>query len=155
MGAIGEQLASKFEASNGQLISKVESMSDAEWAKPTASEGWPAGVTAHHVAESLGSLTGLIQTVAQGGELPPVTMDMLNAGNAEHATRAANVTREETAALLRSNGEAAAKMLRSVSDADYARTGQLPAMGAPMSAQQFAENVLIAHVERHGASIRG
>ena len=155
MGAIGEQLASRFEASNTELITRVESMTDSEWAHPTAVEGWPAGVTAHHVAEAAASLTGLVQTVAQGGQLPPITMDMLNAGNAEHALRAANVTREETAALLRTNGEAAAKMLRSLSDEEFARTGVLPAMGAPMSAQQFAENVLIGHMNMHGANIKG
>jgi hypothetical protein len=149
----GEQLASQFEAANKQFISTVEAMSDADWKKTCPSEGWPAGVTAHHAAESTAGLAGMVQMLAQQGQLPAITQDQLNAGNAEHASRAANVGKAETLALARTNGEAAAKVLRSLSDEQLAKTAMLPLMGQEVSAKQLTEMVMIGHLTGHGASI--
>ena len=50
MGARAETLAKKYEAKAAELAATIQKLSDADWKKVTASEKWPVGVTAHHVA---------------------------------------------------------------------------------------------------------
>ena len=50
-------LAERFERINQDLIATVERCSDADWRRACAGEGWPVGVTAHHVA-TFAALTG-------------------------------------------------------------------------------------------------
>jgi hypothetical protein len=147
--AIGEDLARRFEETNEQVIRAVEGASDEQWRK-TAPEGWASGVTLHHVAESYAGLTQMVRAIATGGELPPLTRETLDRGNAEHAKRAANATAAETAKILRENGKQAAEMLRSLSDEQFAKTASMPLLGGQaMSAQQVAEAVLVGHGAGH------
>ena len=152
MASTGESLAEKFEATNNELLSVVEGLSDHQWRMPCADEGWPVGVTAHHLAESLGRVTGLVQALASGAQLPAITMDSLNEGNAEHAVRAASVTRAETAKLLSDNIAAGAAMLRGLNDSQFAGTAALPF--GEMSAAQIVEGIMIGHAGMHLQGIR-
>ena len=152
MASTGESLAEKFEATNRELLGVVEGLSDKHWRMVCEGEGWPVGVTAHHVAESLGAVTGLVQAVATGAQIPPITMDMLNQGNAEHAVRAANVTKAETAKLLRENIAAGATLLRGLDDSQFAGTAMLPF--GEMSAAQIVEGIMIGHTGMHIEGIR-
>jgi uncharacterized damage-inducible protein DinB len=153
MTSVGETLATKFEAANNEIIDRVGNLSDEQWAR-VGPEGWSVAVTAHHIAESYGGLTGLVQTVATGGPLPPLTPELLNQGNAEHAVRAAGATKAETIQLLRDSGQNAATMLRSLTDEQCARTATMPLAGnREMSAAQFAEGALIGHGNGHFAGI--
>ena len=52
MGARADMLAKQFESKASELTSTIEKLSDVDWRKVTASEKWPVGVTAHHVAGS-------------------------------------------------------------------------------------------------------
>jgi hypothetical protein len=151
MGARANHYAAQFKAANQRMIEKVESMTDEEWKKTTAEEGWPAGVCAHHAAESTGAVAGLIQMIAAGQPLPPLSFDDLNAGNAEHATRAAHCTKQETLTLLRSSEAPTVAVLEGLSDEQFDRKGTMP-MGEA-SAAQVTEMILIGHLDMHRASL--
>jgi hypothetical protein len=148
---MGESLAAKVESANSQLIPKLESMSDAQWSTPCKEETWPAGVTAHHVAESLGTLTGLVQAVAAGAPVPPISFDALNHSNAEHAKRAAGVGRPETVKLLRDNIVTAKTVISGLSDDQLQKTASFPA--GPMTVAQIVEGILVGHAVGHGKSL--
>ncbi|MEO6399148.1 MAG: DinB family protein, partial [Tepidiformaceae bacterium] len=152
MGATGESLAAKVEATNNELLETVEGLSDEQWAMKCADEGWPVGVTAHHVAESLAAVTGLVQAVANGAQVPPFTMEMLDKGNAEHAVRAANVTKAETAKLLRENIAAGSAALRGLQDDQFEKSATMPA--GEMSAAQLVEGIMVGHAGMHLAGIK-
>jgi hypothetical protein len=152
MGARAEEYAAQFKAANQRMIDTVESMTGEEWKKTTAEEGWPAGVCAHHAAESTGPVSGLIQMLATTGQLPPFSIDDLNAGNAEHAQRAANCTKEETLALLRSGEAPTVAILRGISDEQFERKAVLGPIGE-VTAGQLAELILIGHLDTHRASL--
>jgi len=108
-------------------------------------------VTAHHVAVAHAQVATLAQLIANGQALPPLTVDMLNQGNAEHARTAAGCTRDETLALLRENGAAASRAIAGLSDEQLDRSAQL-FMG-PMSAEQLIEGAMIHHALGHLASM--
>jgi uncharacterized damage-inducible protein DinB len=147
-------LAERFERINQDLIVAVERCSDADWQRACAGEGWPVGVTAHHVATSYPAFKGFIQGIATGADLPPVTPEMLDASNAQHAEEHARCSRQETLELLRRGGQAAAEAVRDLSDEQLDRTAPMAlAGGAAISAQQMAE-FMIGHPTGHLASIQ-
>jgi len=154
MGQRTNDLADRFESANNDVIAAVEGCSDDQWRKTTNSEGWSVGVVAHHIASSHEPVAGLVRLVATGQPLPNLTMDMIHAGNAQHAQEQANCTREETLALLKSGGEAAASILRGLSDEQLDRAAPLALLGGKeVSANQLVEMVMIGHPVQHLESI--
>lgn len=151
MATKGADLATRFEAANADFIRKIEGLSPEQWSKLCVETGWPVGVTAHHVAEDHGVLAQLVGGVASGAAVPGITSEMLEAMNAEHAQRAANVTRDETIQLARTNGVQAAQVLRSLTDEQLQKTLEMPTPAGPqpMSAESIAANVLIGHINMH------
>jgi hypothetical protein len=145
-------LADRFEQANGDLIRLLEHVSPVQWGAVCQGETWSVGVTAHHVAGAHETVAGIAHRVATGEPLPNITMEMIDHGNAQHAQQFKDCARDETVALLRTNGAKAGTMVRGLSDAQLARTAKI--LGQEMSAEQFIERVLLGHVASHGASIR-
>lgn len=154
MGARAEQLARKFDESCAEFNKVVEGLSDADWKNVTSAEKWSIGVVAHHVAEAHAGIGGLVHRVAKAEPLPGLTMDMLHANNAKHAKEQANVTKAETLALLKGNGEKSSALVRGLSDAELDRSASVLAGMPAMSAAQAIEGILINHVHEHLGSIR-
>jgi uncharacterized damage-inducible protein DinB len=156
MGERGDALAQRFEQANNDVIAAVEGFSDDQWKAKTKEEGWSVGVAAHHIAVGHPGVFGLAQAIANGQPLPPITREMIDQGNAQHAQQFAGCTRQETLDLLRANGAAAAMSLRGLTDEQLDRSATLPVFGdAPVSAQQVIEMVLIGHPQGHLQSIKG
>lgn len=150
----GEEIAAAFEQAKDQFAQTIGGLSDAQWRKTCADNGWTAGVAAHHVAESVGGIAQWVQSVASGSKEPPFSAQQLDEGNAEHAQRAANATRQETLALLDQNAAAATKMLRGLTDEQLARTQFVQFAGAELPASQIAQAVLIGHFHMHAPGIQ-
>lgn len=153
MGARAEQLAKKFDASCREMNTVVEGMSDADWKKVTSAEKWPIGVVAHHVAEAHGGIGGLVHLVAKAQPLPGLTMDIIHANNAKHAKEQANVTKAETLALLKANGEKTSAIVRALSDDELDRSASVLGGMPAVTAAQAIEGILINHVHEHLGSI--
>jgi hypothetical protein len=151
MSARAEALAAQFEALNEKFIDAVDSMSEAQWQARCESEGWTAGVTAHHAAGAYGPVSGLVQSIATGQPLPPLTPEMIDQRNARHAEQSARCTREETVELLRSGGASGAAIVRSLSDEQLGRSAVV--FGTTITAEQAIQNILIGHPQGHLASI--
>ncbi len=155
MGTRGEALAAKVQQTSDQLVALIEGCPDAKWQKQTASEGWSVAVAAHHAASSYGPTSQLVGAIAKGGQLPPITREMLDGGNAQHAKEFAGCSKSDTAALARKEGAAAAAMMRGLSDEELARTASFPLAGPePVSAAQLAEFLVVGHPTGHMESIR-
>lgn len=155
MGARGDALGSQLEQVNDELIRTIEGCSEQQWRATCAGEQWSVAVTAHHVASVQELLAGIVQSLGNGQPVPPVTMEMIDQGNAAHAQQFANCTKEETIGLLRSSGTAGAGILRGLSDQQLETGTEMPLMGGRrVTAGQFAEMVLIGHPRGHLESIR-
>ena len=86
MAERAEALAAKFEQANNAVISMVEQVSDDQWKANCEEEGWPVGVTAHHIGSGYTPITGLIQALASGADFPALTTEQIDQGNADHAS---------------------------------------------------------------------
>jgi uncharacterized damage-inducible protein DinB len=152
MSERARSLAQNLEQANKELIATIEGLSDAQWHAKTPGDGRSVGVVAHHVASSHKTVAGLAGAIAHGQPVPTITMEMINEGNAAHASQHANCTKAETLALLRQNGAAAVATVRGFSDAELDRTVAFP-MGT-LTVAQVVERVLTGHAQDHHGTIR-
>jgi hypothetical protein len=148
-------LAAAFEQANNEVIASVERCTPDQWGRTCADEGWAVATAAHHVAVSHPSVLGLVQLVANGQDVPAISMEMIDAGNAQHAVEFANADRDETLSILRREGKATADAVRALTDEQLDRTAPMAfAGGQHWSAADLIERVLIAHPVQHGQSIK-
>lgn len=154
MGERSEALAKRFEQINGELGDLIESLSPDEWRAICGGETWSVGVTAHHIAYDQAHIIEWFQAIANGRPLPPPAPGGLDASTARHAAEYASCTKEETLALLRHDGEAAARAVRELTDEQLDRQAPVVAGRPALTAGGVVERILIGHVLGHGASIR-
>ena len=155
MSERSEALAQQFEQVTGALAGLIEGRSDQQWQARCAGETWSVGVTAHHVAGSHIAAAHFVEMLANGKPLPPLSGEMIDQLNAQHAREHANCTRAETLALLRANSATTASMLRGLSDEQLDRSAPLALLGgASVTAEQFGNGLLVQSVQEHVDSIR-
>jgi len=155
MSQRANELASAFERANESVISAIEGCTEEQLRAVCEGEGWPVVVAAHHIALSYQPIAGLARQIGTGGPIPPLTPEMLDQMNAEHAKECANVSREETIALLRQEAAAAADIVRSLTDEQLERSAAIPlAGGQTFTAHDMVEQALIGHPMDHGRSIQ-
>ena len=147
-------LADRLEQANNEMIAVVERASEADWQADCPNEGRTVGVTAHHLAGGLKAIAGWVHGIATGQPAAAVSWETVHQANARHAERYANVTREQTLELLRTNGEAAVQMVRGLGDEQLDRAVEVFAGDGTITAEQLIENNLIGHVQNHLANVR-
>ena len=142
MAERAEALVASFNSANDDLIATVEGLSDEQWNKVCEEEGWSVGVTAHHVAAGYPLLTGLIQGIAAGADIPPISMNQIDDGNAKHADEFASVTKEDTVKGLREGGAGAATAIGGLTDEQLDKTKQVLEGAPEMSLEDVVAQVL-------------
>jgi uncharacterized damage-inducible protein DinB len=153
MATQAETLADAVTAANAALIDAVERCSDEGWRRHSAREGRTVGVLAHHVALAYGPIAGMARAVADGHAPALPSQEALDGMNARQAIEAADVSREETLALLRREGAGAAALVGGLSDAQLARTFE-GFDGQEWTVARFIEGAVVGHPVQHLASIR-
>ena len=149
-----EDLASRFEQANEELIATVEGCGDDQWSRTCGSDERPVGVLADHVANGHVLLAKWVQSIAAGQPMS-VSMDAIHEANARHATERANVTKSDVIDALRANGQEAAEIIRGLNADDIERPVPIAAMGGQeKTAAEMAEMLLIGHLQSHGNLIR-
>jgi hypothetical protein len=148
------ELAESIEAINLELIQLVRGCSEEQWRTDCNDEGdnRTVGVIAHHVGHGhLNSLEWL-ETALSGREIE-ITLDGINAENAEHAATYHDVAREETIQLLVENGDRLCARVGELTDEELARTVFHRGAGRQMTVAAFAQ-LGQRHVAGHLATIR-
>ena len=155
MSTRADELVKLFERAVGELRITLERCSAEDWLKRCPDEERSVGVVAHHVAGGLHAQIFWLQTVADGGELPPITAEMIDETNASHAIRHAHHSKEETLAVLQRNSAEGIAAIGALSDEQLARTGWMPLFGErPLTAEEIVRFVMIRHIIQHTRSIR-
>src|SRR5262245_14707584 len=153
MAGKSARFADRFNMEIERAVATLEELSDADWHKVTAAEGWPVGVTAHHFASALQPISQLIEGVVIGrpGTLSARALDAMNA---QHAKDYADCTKAETIAQLRQDAAVASRTIRGLTDAQLARSGTVLTDRPPMTVEQLIDAALFSHIEEHVGSIR-
>jgi hypothetical protein len=154
MGHRGDELAGRFLAFNKEMIAFIENCSDEDWRKVCPGEQWTIGVVARHVAGGHYGALGLAKMIVGGEELPDITMEAIDQGNAQHAQKHADCTKEEVLGLLRKYGTSIAEYIAGLDDAELDRTAHMAVAGGTVSALQFIENIILQSGQEHLTSMR-
>lgn len=154
MGSRSETLAGKVDQANSALLAAIQASTDAQWSAKCADGDWSQGFSAFHAANSVGFITGMIQGMANGVEMPPITFEQIDAQNAEqHKEHAATCTKQQAIDAAKTNSSAATSMVRALTDEQLDRKVQL-AVGLPeMNVGQVIDMLLVGHPTGHKDSI--
>ena len=151
MAENGADWASRFEQVNREIIATVVALADDQWSIIVPGEDWTVGVVAHHVGYGHEIIAQWVELLARGGAIEATSQE-IDDENAEHARQFASCTKEETIRYLAERGEAAAQIVRGLSDQQLARPGQV--RGVAWTAAEMIERVLIGHAQRHRAHVQ-
>jgi hypothetical protein len=144
-----KELSERFMSFNNEVIAFVEKCSDENWEKVTSGEKWPVGVVARHIAAGHYGAFDIAKMIVDGKQLPELTMEAVDQGNAQHAEKHANCTKDEVLGILREKGSSIAEYVAGLDDADLDRTSNLALVGGTISVQQFLENIIIHFGTEH------
>ena len=148
-------LAERLEAGARALAAFAADLSDAEWRTPVPHDGRAVGVVVHHVASVYPVEIELAQVLAAGQPVTGVTMDDINAMNANHAAGHAAVTKAEALELLRTNSAVAAAAIRALSDEQLTAAATVSLYAdAPLTCQFFLEDHAVRHSYHHLARLK-
>jgi hypothetical protein len=148
-----EDLAKKVEQANNDLLGVIESSTDEQWRARCADGEWTQGFAGYHAAASIGGITGMLQGLAQGVKLPPMTMADIDQQNATLLKEHEGCTKQEALDMIRTNSSASVQFVQSLSDADLDRKVSLLTGMPEMTIEQVAENLLVGHPTGHAQSI--
>jgi hypothetical protein len=155
MSTRAENLASRFEQANQEVIEMVLRADGSGLGVTCPAEGWTAAALGAHVGNShLGIVEHLLKSIVAGQEIPPMAPDAFDEMNAQTAAQNAALSKDEVLSLLRDHGTMAATYLRGLSDDDLDRSAKLSFFGDnPVTVETVIEMVLIGHPIDHGASL--
>jgi hypothetical protein len=154
MSERAKELAQRFMTFNNEVVAFVENCSEENWQKVCSGEKWPVGVVARHITAGHYSAFGLAKMIIDGKQLPELSREAIDQGNAQHAQKHANCTKDEVLGMLREKGASAGDYVAALDDADLDRTGHLSSAGGTISAQQFIENIIILSGTEHLANMK-
>ena len=148
------ELADSIEAINLELIQVARGCSEEQWRTDANDEGdsRTVAVIAHHVGHGHLHTGEWLETALAGHEVN-ITLDDINAENAEHAATYHDVAREETIQLLVENGDRLCARIAGLSDEELARKSFHRGAGREMSVAAYAE-LGHRHVAGHLVPIR-
>jgi len=148
------ELAGSLEAINLELIQLVRGCSEEQWRTLCNDEGdnRTVAVIAHHVGHGHLNTGEWLETTLSGNEVT-ITIDDINAENAEHAATYHDVEREETVQLLVENGDRLCARIAELSDEELARKAFHRGAGREMTVAAYAQ-LGHRHVASHLATIR-
>jgi uncharacterized damage-inducible protein DinB len=148
-----QALADQFEQANNEAIAAVEGCSDEQWRRHVEAENRSVGVVMHHVAIAHPLIAAWVTAAARGQDVG-VERGRIDQFNAQHACEQATCTKAEMLDLLRRNGEAAARVVRDLDDAQLDSSATIITEMPLMTAQQVTERILIGHVRGHLSTVR-
>jgi hypothetical protein len=149
-----EQLVQQLEQANADLLATIEGSTDEQWRKRVDSDGRTVCVLAHHIAGSEVIVADWVRAIAAGQPIS-VSGDAIDDANRNHAERHADIGRDDVVERVRRNGQKAADILRGLNDEELSRSAPIAFLGGQeLTAQQFAERILIGHVRGHLNDIR-
>jgi uncharacterized damage-inducible protein DinB len=155
-GGRAQALAERFVRANRDVYDAIESSSGEQLRATCPAERCTIAALACHIAAVHDVVTGWIQSVVTGDGLPPLTMEQVDRDNGESFARDAECAKTEVLERLRRSAAAAARQLRTLSDADLDRTAPFSLFGgAQVSVQTLIEQILIGDPIQHLVGIRG
>ena len=121
------ELAGRLRSFNDEVISFVESCTEADWRK-IGSEEWPVGVTARHIGANHYPAISAAKMIVNGEKFPEMTMEQITELANRHAREHAEGTKPEVLQILRDNGGKLIEFAGGLKDSELDKSGYVPAL---------------------------
>jgi hypothetical protein len=154
MSQRAKDLSERIELFRDDVIAFVDALSGEEWNAECEWEEWTAGVTARHLGAGHFGIFGLCGMILQGQELPPLTVEQINAMSDKDSREHSDCTKDEALDALRKNGADLAAFVAGLSDDELDRKGSMPAFGGEATVNQIIEFVIFQSAQEHFDSMK-
>ncbi len=135
------------------FIQLVAALDDTQLQAITPGSGWPALLTANHVAIALRVNGSWVRRVANG-EAVTATRDQIDEGNARMASEPTPPTREAVLTQLREHRAKLVQTIADLTDEQLATSAHFGPANNMMTAEQVIRLVVLPHIAEHTADLR-
>jgi len=154
MSQRAKDLSKRVESFKEEVTAFVETLSEEEWNAPCEWEEWTAGVTARHIGAGHFGIFGMCGMVLEGKDLPPLTVDEINAMSDKDSREHSDATKADALEHMRKNGAELTSFLAGLSDDQLDSKGSMPAFGGEASVNQIIEFVIFQSAQEHFDSMK-
>lgn len=150
MGDRAQRLAAKFDQAHNDLVQTVESIPDDKWQLTCLNDERPVGVVAHHIGTAYAYTFEAAELAGTGQPVPPMSLEMTKAMNAEHAIQHGTCSKADALKVLRENGEHVRNGISAMSDEQLDRKLNFPLVGEnDVTVEHVIDRLVIGHIGMH------
>jgi hypothetical protein len=154
MSQRAKKISERIKSFSDNVMAFVESLSEDDWRKVCESEEWPVGATAYHLGAGHFAIFDMAGMIVRGEDLPPLTMDQINAMSDKQAREHAECTKADAKESLRKNSAEMVAFVAGLTDEELDRKGSMPAFGGEATTEQLIQFVIFESAMRHFDSMR-
>ena len=154
MSQRAKNLSERIKSFADEVITFVENLTDSDWTKISDWEKWSVGVTARHIGAGHFAISKMAAMIVRGEDLPPLSMDQINAMSEKDSREHADCTRVEALELLGKNSVELAAFAAGLTDDELDRKGSMPAFGGEVTTEQLFDFIIFQSAAQHFDSMR-
>ncbi|MGA9537741.1 MAG: DinB family protein [Desulfobacterales bacterium] len=154
MSQRAKEISARIKSFSDNVMAFVENLSDDDWRKVCKSEEWPVGATAYHLGAGHFAIFDMAGMIVRGEDLPPLTMDQINAMSDKQAREHADCTKAEAIEALQKNSVEMVAFVAGLTDDELDRKGSMPAFGGEATTEQLIQFVIFESATRHFDSMK-
>ena len=154
MSQRAKEISERIKSFGDKVMAFVESLCEDDWRKVCESEQWPVGATAYHLGAGHFAIFDMAGMIVRGEDLPPLTMDQINAMSDKQAREHADCTKAEAIEALRKNSAEMVAFVAGLTDEELDRKGSMPAFGGEATTEQLIQFVIFESAMRHFDSMK-
>jgi len=154
MSQRAKDIADKIKVFSEEVIAFVENLNEVQWTKVCEWEEWPVGATVYHLGAGHLAISNLAKMIIKGEDLPPLSMDQINAMSKKQAQDHVDCTKTDALKVLRENGAAMVAFTAGLSDDELDRKGSMPAFQGEVTTEQLIRFVIFDSAAQHFESIK-
>lgn len=154
MSQRAKDIAEKVKVFSEEVIAFVENLNEEQWTKVCQWEQWPVGATVYHMGAGHLAISDMARMIIRGEDLPPLTMDQVNAMSKKQALDHVDCTKAEALQTLRENAANMVAFTSGLSDDELDRKGSMPAFEGEVTTEQLIRYVIFDSAAQHFESIK-
>jgi DinB superfamily len=154
MSQRAKDISKRIKSVADELITFVENLTESDWTKVCDGEDWSVGVTARHIGAAHFAISKMASMIVRGEDLPPLSMDQINAMSEKDSRKHADCTKAEALESLRKNSAELAAFVAGLTDDELSRKGSMPAFGGEVTSGQLFDFIIFQSAAQHFKSMR-
>ena len=154
MSQRAKEISERIKSFSDNVMAFVERLSEDDWRKVCESEEWPVGATAYHLGAGHFAICDMAGMIVRGEDLPPLTMDQINAMSDKQAREHADCTKADALEALRKNSAQMVAFVAGLTDEELDRKGSMPAFGGETTTEQLIQFIIFESAMRHFDSMK-